>query len=288
MTEGVLYRSLMGALPSFPPCEERWHLASLLAEAVRHELDDDVVRAVAETLALAPGSVERHLDRIGDRLAPPAGVAWFEWRTAALGLPEDGVERPELVGCLIARHPAPADAAVVLTAWRHADRDVNHARALLRWRFDAFDRAASAARSGRKPATAEATADASAGAAVSRILDLGHVFVPEGFRRELAGAGPAGTDVTALAEAKRSASSEHLFLIGALLMLASGAASSELKEASTAGGRPDGAAPDGFHLDAGGTLAWRRPRGPGLSRKAHRRAAPRLPPRLASSRPGRD
>lgn len=248
MSEGVLYRSLMGALPSFPPCEERWHLASLLAEAVRHELDDAVVRAVAETLALAPASVERHLDRV----ALPARAAWFEWRTAALGLPEDGVERPELAGCLIARHPAPVDAAVVLTAWRNADRDVNHARALLRWRFDAFAGAAAWARKWT-PLPGDRSAD---GQAVSRLLDLGEVFVPEGFRREIAALETGSSAHGALAEAKRSASSEHLFLIGIHLMLAAGAAAAE---APPSGGDRLAAAHAGFHLAEDGRLAWRRP-----------------------------
>jgi hypothetical protein len=173
-------------------------LASLLDSAVPMRLDRTFVEAASETLRLRPATVERCLDLV--RLPHP--VAWIEFHDAHRGGPRPQ-GRPDAVGALAATYPGDPRLVAVVTAWSYGDGAAHHSPAAMRWNLAAFRRRAAAAR------------------APERMLSLAEAAVPPWNDADLDCF--KGGRAAAEREALRAATSEHLFLLSALLLAAAGA-----------------------------------------------------------------
>jgi hypothetical protein len=215
---------LADELSSVPGSVERSHVASLARCAMRMQLQPDVCRAAAETMRLAPGSIEHHLDR----LALPDGLPlWIEYphadRMAAYGqetgLSTAGQDVPERVACLLAADPANPAHIAGFVSWRLGDARIMQSYALLHWDLQ---RMAQASR--------EASRSGDTGAE-RRLFALADVVVPPGFLSEmevlLGSPGPGTRFEHALRRTERDALGEHLFLLSALLLATSSAVTIE-------------------------------------------------------------
>ena len=259
-------------LASVQGSQEREYVAALARSAARMVLDPAACRAAADTMRLAPGSIERNLDR----LALPDGLPlWIEYphaeRMHAYGQSGHGPgadEWPERVACLLAPDPANPEHVAGFVCWRLADGKIMQSYALLHW-----DMAAVAA-------LAEAWSGDAAGSE-KRLLGLADVAIPPGFGAEMellvGEPGPNSRYEQACIRTERDALGEHVFLLSALLLATSdavlleelqaeGAASPQawmvrLDAASGPVGRWLGARSPGFRapLLGNGPLQWSQP-----------------------------
>lgn len=253
--EQPLADGLLRLVRGFPGAKERDQIAALVSCATRYDLRDDLVRAVSDTVWAEPSSVERNLDFFD----LPSPITWVEYRDAPRRRAEaegggaallSGTRAPSKVGALLCEFPEDPGTTLALVAWRHADGSVHHATAMLCWRAEALRWLSQGAREmfgrGREESWA-------------RMMARTDTFVPPGFRTEMEILyRDGGPEAVRQAEdaARRDASSEGLFLLGALLMLRT--ADAAVEEVS---GHPSGRATRRAALAARRPRWWRRDRG---------------------------
>jgi hypothetical protein len=212
--------ALAGALDEFPGSAERAHVCALLDVAPKFRLGTDCVQAVEDTLAHAPNTLERCLDRL---VLPGGPAAWIEYP-----------RHHGRCGCLLASEPSGDGHVACFVAWQASATDdgsapIYHSYAILHWDLPAMAKAADAARF------------LPVAGARERIEELGVASVPPGLQAEMEIWQELDVEdrvalEAALSVTRRQALSEHAFLLGAVLLLDTDAVT--LVETTDDGNRP--------------------------------------------------
>ncbi|SOC27346.1 hypothetical protein [Thalassospira xiamenensis] len=222
MSEELLGPRLLNALRQIPGSPEREHIISLLTEISQpFLLDEEVVRQAAWTVKEASETIEQTLPLL--TLSQP--VIWLEYphlpRQLAFGVDESadepGLPKVLRVGCLIAVDPEDPTHISIFVAWENSDGGIYHSYAMLHWRLDDFIKLAEMS---RKEKLTTSTAE--------RLTELAILSIPPGFRDEIMvweGREHANEDGDSerVLKTKKDALGEHLFLLSALMLMASDA-----------------------------------------------------------------
>jgi hypothetical protein len=202
-----------------PPSSERRQIKSMLSSAARYVLDEGFTAAVDATAREATATVEQSLDA----LCLPRPITWVEYPESARqsGDPMSGTFRPERTGALLCEYPDDRRLVLCTCAWGHPEHGAHHAYAMLRWDTERMGQLARSARTEFSRDGRESFA---------RMMAEADVFVPEGLKAELRewgrAAGTASDDAGIAEAAFRDASSEHVFLACAVLLMQTRSATS--------------------------------------------------------------